>query len=421
MKTPILLLLIVAFLPSVGQSTISLDDCYLWARENYPNLKQTALWHEINGLKKENMTTLRLPQLMVHGQATYQSDVPSIGISLPGLDIPSVSKDQYKVYAEVKQAIWDGGVSEATARLEDAVLQSTLSQLEVELYSLNEKVLQAFFTIMAMDQQKKVLAAQRVSLQEKLQAVQSGIENQMVERSAALALEAEILLLHQNETELEAGRRSALQTLSILTGRAIDDNMQPALPDPAVGADRFAGRPETGLFAMQTSQLESQLGLVDKNRNPKIFGFGQAGYGKPGLNMLSNESDSFCLAGIGFSWNPFDWKNSARQKQVIRLQQELIARQSETFNQQIALLLAQQNEQIKKLQELLETDARLVSLRSEIAQASFSKFENEAITASGYIRDVQAETIAKLHAEWHRIQLNEARERFQLIKGKRIR
>lgn len=57
-----------------------------------------------------------LPQLSVSGKASYQSDVTKLPLDgdkisslLPGFEIPSLSKDQYQVVAQVDQTIWDGG------------------------------------------------------------------------------------------------------------------------------------------------------------------------------------------------------------------------------------------------------------------------------------------------------------------------
>ncbi|RIH64100.1 TolC family protein [Mariniphaga sediminis] len=420
MKTVLLLILLLNVTTIFAQPAVSLDDCYTWARENYPNLKQVEIWQEITSLKMENIQTNYLPQVMLNGQATYQSDVTKVDISMPGISIPSVSNDQYKAYAELKQSIWDGGITAASAKMEEAVLQSTLCQVEVELYKLNEQVSQAFFTALAMDKQKEVLAAQKKVLLEKLKAVQSGVENQMLEKTSVLVLEAEILNLEQNELQLEAGKRTAIQMLSILTGITIDKSTELKYNTTQINAQSQLSRPELELFEAQKTTLEKQNDLLTKSRNPKIFGFGQAGYGRPGLNMLNENFDAYYVVGLGVSWNAFDWKKTSRQKQVLRLQSEMISKQEETFNQNISLLLAQQNEQIGKLEELLKTDSRMVTLRTEIAQSSASKLENETITTTDYIQDVQAETIAKLNAELHRIQLNEAKEKYNLIKGKGV-
>ncbi|HKI89108.1 MAG TPA: TolC family protein [Draconibacterium sp.] len=414
-------LFILLLLPAqliFAQNEVSLDNCYSWARENYPSLKQAEIWQEITSLKKENTKTNFLPQVSLNGQVTYQSAVTKVDIAMPGISIPSVSKDQYKAYADFRQTIWDGGLTAANLELEDAVLKSNLSQVEVELYKLNDQVAQAFFTVLAINKQKSVLAAQKTTLQEQLKVVQSGIKNQVLEKSSALALEAEIINIEQNELQLDAGKNTALKMLSILTGHTISVDSKLEFQQSAISPETQFTRPELQLFSNQSVQLETQMNLLDKSRNPKVFGFGQAGYGRPGLNMLNDKFDSYYLVGLGLSWNVFDWKKTTRQKQVLQLQQQTIQHQEETFMQNMNLLLAQQSEQIDKLGKMLEKDNQLVELKTEITKTTASKLENGTINSAEYVRDLQAETVSKINRELHQIQLDEAKEKYNLIKGK---
>jgi len=414
----IILILLLPIQLVFGQNQVSLDNCYEWARENYPILKQAEIWKEISSTNKENIKTNFFPKVTLNAQATYQSDVTGIEIPLPDISIPTVSKDQYKAYAEFKQTIWDGGISAINSKLEDAVLKSNLSQLEVELYKLKEQVSQAFFTTLVVEKQKEVLLAQKEVLNEKLKFIESGVKNGVLEKSDALIIKAEILNLEQNEIQLDAGKNSAIEMLSILTGKTISKESEFKYNNPATSINANLNRPEFQLFENQSGQLETQMELLDKTRNPKFFGFGQAGYDKPGLNMLSNEFDTYYLVGVGISWNAFDWKNTLRKKQGIKLQQQLIKTQEETFTQNIQIFLVQQKEQINKLEKLVENDQQLISLRTEIAKAAASKLENETITSSDYIQELQAETVAKLNFEIHKIQLNEAHEKHKIIQGK---
>jgi hypothetical protein len=114
-----------------GQTEVPLDSCYVWARENYPNLKQSELWQEISALKQENLATSYLPKVTLTGKISYQSEVTELPISIAGITIPTVSKDRYNAYAELQQTIWDGGISKSNRTLELAILNSNLSQLEV--------------------------------------------------------------------------------------------------------------------------------------------------------------------------------------------------------------------------------------------------------------------------------------------------
>ncbi|MEN8116078.1 MAG: TolC family protein [Bacteroidota bacterium] len=417
MKKILIILLFPIQLVS-GQTEILLDSCYSWARQNYPNLKQSELWQEISSLKQENYGTAYLPQITLNGQITYQSDVTEVPVSMPGITIPTVTKDRYNTYAELRQTIWDGGISKTNKTLEEAILKSSLSQLEVELYKLNEQVAQAFFTIMVVEKQKAVVEAQNKVLDERLKTVESAIKNGFTEKSSALVLQAEILNMEQNSVQLDAAKNAAIQMLSILTGQPIPIDSEFRFAENANYSNHNLNRPELQLFASQINQLDTQKGLLVKTRNPKLFGFGKVGYGKPGLNMLLDEFKGYYLFGVGVSWNAFDWKNTARQKQVIQLQQEIILTQEETFTQNIQLILIQQKEQIKKLETMLENDQQMVALRTDISKAAASKLENETITASDFIQEVQAETVAKLNYELHKIQLTEAKEKYNLIRGK---
>ena len=418
MKQAIILILVFFTGQVFAQQEIALDSCYNWTRENYPNLKKVGIWEQLTALKKENMKTAYLPQLSLNGQATFQSDVTKVEAQNLPIEISPISKDQYKAFAEFRQSIWDGGISSANAEVEEAILKSNLSGLEVELYQLNEQVSQTFFTALAIDKQNMVLEAQIKALEVRLKEVRSGIENQVVEQSAGWELEAEILNMEQDRIQLQAGKRAAIKILSILTGKSFKENAGLKFTVEDIQENGYISRPEKALFSSQRSQVEKQSELLSRTRNPKIFGFGQAGYGKPGLNMLNDDFDTYYLVGIGVSWNAFDWKRTNREKQILQLQSEMINRKEETFGQNINMLLVRQKEQIDKLKKLLETDEKMVSLRSNIVRTSASKLENETITTSDYIQDVQAETISLLNAELHQIQLNEAKEKYLLIQGK---
>lgn len=417
MKRLILLLLIpVQF--AFGQTDMPLDSCYTWARMNYPNLKQSELWQEISSLKQENNETNYLPQVSLNGKISYQSDVTQFTGTIPGMTMPSISKDRYNAYAELQQNIWDGGITSANKTLEDAILKSNLSELEVELYKLNEQVAQAFFMALIVDQQMAVIQAQKETLNERLKLVESRIKNGALEKSAALVLQAELLNLTQNTVELDAAKNTSVQILSILTGQELHKNARFSYNTTNANFSSEFLRPELQLFANQRNQLDNQQGVLSKTRNPKLYGFGQVGYGKPGLNMLLDEFKGYYLFGVGVSWNAFDWKNTSRQKQILQVQQEMIQSQEATFIQNIQLLLVQQKEQIAKLETMLGNDKKMVALRTDITKSAASKLENEVITASDYIQELQAETVSKLNYELHKIQLNQAQEKYNLIKGK---
>ena len=414
-------LIILFFLPvqiALSQNEITLDSCYQWARENYPNLKQSKLYSEISELKIDNLKTSYLPGGTLKGQATYQSDVTTVDVPVPGITIPSISKDQYKFYLEFQQNIWDGGTTQSQKALEEAVLKTNLSQVEVELYQLNEKVNQAWFSALMAKQNKAILETQQSVLDEKIKAVESGVNNGVVEASNLDALQAEKLSTGQAILEAETGYSVSLKMLSILTGKNIDESVKlmESTVEPAVNG--ILSRPELTFFRDQSSQLDTKAALLDHQRYPRFFGFGQGGVGRPGLNMLSNDFQPYYLIGIGMSWNAFDWQKTKREKQIIGLQKDMIQSQQETFEQNINLLLEQQSANIRKIKTLIESDREIIALRQKIARSSASRLENGTINSADYIADLDAATIAQIKLETHKIQLDEAIIKYNTIKGK---
>ena len=419
MKT-IKLLIVWLLLPVsllMAQEPVTLEQCQRWARENHPVLKQSGLYQKILTLKNENNATSFLPQVTLNGQATYQSDVTKIAISLPNFTIPTVDKYQYKIYLDLRQTIWDGGLSKSRKLINETENAGNQQQVEVELYQLKEKVNQFYFTSFLIQENLKILEKKTGTLGERRKIMESAVKNGMALSSELDQLLAELITTDQLVLELKNNHETVLSALSILTGKEVDQMQNLELTTKPIVLDQPMMRPEIDLFAKQNELLNANSEILKKQRNPKLFGFGQAGYGKPGLNMLNNEFDTYYLLGIGFNWNVLDWKSTSRQQQVFKLQQEILQTKQETFVRTIDLASDQQNKQIVRLTELLKTDQDLIQIRERITKTSASKLENGAINTADYIQDLNAETTAKLTLETHKIQLKEAQIKLLNIKG----
>jgi len=419
MKT-IKLLFVALFLPVhllMAQEAVTLEQCQIWARENNPALKQLELYQQILSLKTENNSTSYLPQVNLNGQATYQSEVTKVGISIPNIHIPSVGKDQYKVYLDLKQTIWDGGLSKAKELINQAENAGNLQQTEVELYQVKEKVNQFFFTSFLIQENLNILDKKTETLNERKKLMESAVSNGMILSSELDQLLAEIISTKQRIIELKSNSETVLYALSILTGKTTDQFGHLTLPETLSVSTSSLKRPELELFGKQNELLNANSEILQKQRNPKLFGFGQAGYGKPGLNMLNNKFDTYYLVGVGFSWNVLDWKTTSRQQRMIKFQQDIVQTKQESFVRNIDLATDQQNKQISQISDLLKTDQDLIQLRERITKTSASKLENGTITSADYLQDLNAETTARLLLESHKIQMKEAQIKLENIRG----
>lgn len=415
------LLLFMLLLPvkfAFAQNAVTLSDCQEWAREQHPLLDQKELYQQISELNLENDETNYLPQVIMKAQATYQSDVTKVGLSMPGINIPTVSKDQYKIYLDVNQNIWDGGLTKANEVLENAQAETNQQGVEVELYKIKEQVNTLFFSSFLVQQNLEVLARKQETLEAKRSVLESGVRNGAVLQSDLDLILAELVKVKQLKIELESNRETVLAALAILTGKQSSDLENLTIEQENVSLNDQLVRPEMNLFEKQSNVLSASTDLLQKKRNPKLFGFGQAGYGRPGLNMFNSKFDTYYLVGVGLNWSVFDWKNTKREKEVIELKQELIQTQQQQFERSVNIALDSELKKINQLNELIESDSELITLQERITKSSAAKLENGTITMSDYIKDLNAEMTARITYETHKVQLEEAKINYQNILGK---
>jgi outer membrane protein TolC len=416
-RTLILLLLFTATFGYSQVSSVTLEDCYRLARENYPRLTDSRRQQEISDLRLKNIGAAWNPQLYLNGQATYQSDVTKVNISVPGVNFAQPPNDQFKAYLDLKQTIYDGGSANANSKLEKSALAADQQNLEVEIYALHEKVNQLYFTILLMIENETVMKLKLAVLDERIRVMESAYRNGTVTSRDLDLLKADRLLTNQQIGEIHAERISGLGALGILTSQALDENTVLAEPVITAKMDSVV-RPELRYFDLLGNKIDQNSQLLQKSRNPRVFGFGQAGYGRPGLNMLKNTLDSYYLVGLGVSWNITDWKQTGRSRQILEVQKQMIGSQRATFDQNLSISLLRANEAIKKAEELLKIDDELVVLRKSIAEHAASQLQNGTITSADYIVDLNAVTQAAINKRSHKVQLYQAIANYNTIAGK---
>jgi outer membrane protein TolC len=417
------LFIILSILPGFyagAQDNLDLNSCRKLARDNYPKLNQSELMQEISRLKVANNKTAYLPQIDLKGQATYQSDVTSIDLDLSkfGMKIPSISKDQYKVYLDVKQTIWDGGMTNSRNLLENASLESDIQKLDVEEYQLNGLVDSWFFNLLLVRQNEQVLAKQVEVLDKQVEKLTNASKEGAARQKDVEKLEAEKLLLEQKQLELSSKRESIVAIVGILTGKELSKDVIPVFPEDQLSTEEGLFRPEFKLYELQKNQLKANDKLLSASRNPIIYGFGQAGYGRPGLNMLSNNFDPYYMVGIGVSWHVLDWQNTHRNKKINNLQRDVIGTLQSDFEQKQKIQLTDARAQISNMKQLLSSDEEIVNLRKKITFRSASELENGITTSTDYLSDLNAETVALINLEIHKIQLIQATINYNNILGK---
>jgi outer membrane protein TolC len=137
---------------------------------------------------------------------------------------------------------------------------------------------------------------------------------------------------------------------------------------------------------------------------PKLIANARAGYGKPGLNMLSNAFDAYYLLGVGLRWDIINWNKKNNQLQLLEINSAIIQTQKEAFDRNTRVRVIDDIAQIEKYSSLMEKDNEIIILRQRITRAAASQLDNGSITSSAYLDELNRETRAAMELELHRIQ-----------------
>ena len=416
-----LLILLIVFL-NPSRDSLKLSQCYERVYERYPNAYEKILYQENSELRLKNLNINYLPQVSLKGQATYQSDVPMIKLNLPNFKIPESSKDRYQLTLDVKQTIYDGGTTSSLKDIEISQLTADKQKIEVELFSLKQKVNDLYFSVLLLQEKKNVTDILINDLKSRIKELESKVENGIVPKSNLYILQAQLLQSEQEMENTETDRVASLNMLGELMDTKIDTKSRLIIPDPKIENLEFSAdyRPEYKLFELQKQQYDIMKSNVSSRSIPKLSAFGQAGYGRPGLNILDNTFQPYYMVGLNLTWNPINWNSNNNEIQIYDVNKKIIDKQKETFDKNLHVSLEKYKSDILKFESLLSKDEEIISLREKIVSSTASQLQNGSITSTTYLTELNNKSQALLTQRTHRLQLIQSKINFLTTKGIKI-
>ncbi|MBK5273404.1 MAG: TolC family protein, partial [Bacteroidia bacterium] len=342
----------------------------------------------------------------------------TLDFSFPGFNYSPLSKDQYKATVDVNQVIFDGGMirqQKVAQQLNELVEEQ---KIEVELYKLKDRIQQIFLSILFLDDQLQQVGLVKKDLQTGIKTVEAQVNSGVLLRSNLNVLKAELLKADQRSIELNSSRKGLLQTLGVFLNQPLDENTRLDTPASPILTDKNIARPELKLYNFQAQQLGQQSKLIHSKNLPKTSLFAQGGYGKPGFNFLKNGFDFYYIGGVRINWPLAALYTQKKEKELVRINQQIIDIQKETFLLNTNSQLTQQQSEIEKLNKLVESDKAIIDLRVQVKDAAKTQLENSVITTNDFLKEVNAEDQARQTLIIHEIQLLQAQINYQTTLGK---
>jgi outer membrane protein TolC len=416
--------------------TLTLGALYEAALRRDARAAQAALDESALELRLRNLSAEWLPKLRVRGEARYQSDVTSLasagtaGDSGSDFAFPEPPKERYEASLGVEQVLYDGRTIPGRRAVERARTAETQAHLATTLYDLRREVDRAYFAALAAAARADETDLLIDDLRARFAQARSGVEAGVRLGGEAAEIEAELLRAGQRREELRAERRAALGVLENLTGVVLQEGIDLPLPGltaevaaarAAAGADGDARRhPAFEAFRRTATRLERESELTARERRPRLVAFGEAGYGRPGLNQFGDSWDAFWLGGVRLEWAPWQWGRIGREQEILDVRRAAVETEADAFESALERVAADDLADLVRLRAALASDEVIVGLRRRVDRQEQRRFEEGVITAAEYV-DARTDLFqARVALRLHRIELAAAQARYLTTLGVQV-
>lgn len=389
------------------------------AISRFPVSAQRDELNQIGQLTVEQISSTYLPVLQINGQMSYQSEVTQLQIPVPGFSPPELAKDWYKLNLDISQLIYDGGQVKTQKKIEATQNKIKLTEVSQQENNFKENIIRLYYRSMLLKQQLLVLASMEKSLKATAAETKKAVDIGAVLESAHQNIQAEIFRIQQQQLETEAGLAASLSFLSAYTG--LDLRMEDSLKPPLFESQETQMinlRPEWQNLKLQEEKTTLLSTLAKSKRRPILQAFGQAGYGRPGYNMLDDQFSDYYMAGLRLQFKLWDWHTSKREQSIAGLNGRMIQKNIQNFEINQSAAYQAKLQEISRLHETTLLDAEVVKLQQQVVASQLSGLSQGIITMAAYLQESEKLTRSMLGLETNKIRLLNAQTELMLITGK---
>lgn len=393
-------------------AALTLEDCLLRGRDNYPAVRQYDLTGKSREYSLANASKAWLPQVSVTaGGYAFTDPVKTDG----QMQRMGITLDNWMAgaYVSVRQNIYDGGQVAAARQSAAAQADVQLHRTDISMHALRERIEEVYFGILTLDERLR----QNTLLQEDLAVSRRTIESMMRSGTASQndcdALKVEQISATQQHDAIAAQRRAYLQMLALLTGSPLGENttlQRPSdIPAAGHGGQTDAPRAELRYYAAQGLALDAARRSLDTRLRPTLSFIGTGALHTSVTDLTHN---AFLFGGLQLSWNIgalYTRRNDIRR---IEVQRQSVDTERDVFLFDTQLQDRQTSGTVDALQRQIASDNEIVRLRESIRARSDRKVTLGTESVDQLLRDILAVDMARTQKALHEIQL--LRERYRL-------
>jgi len=414
--------------PARSPGALTLDALHEEALAADPRVAQLQLEAARTELRLRSIAVERRPSFRIDAMGQYQSDVPTPPSPLPGgQPLWAPPHQTLDGSLRIEQPLVSPSIAPRLA-VERAALAESQARVRTVVFGRRQEVNEAFFAAALLQERTGALRATITVLDDLLEDAAVRVRERTALPSEAAGIEAVLLERRRDLAALAADRRAALARLSELTTRTLGEGTELQLPDLGEVVLRARGeratlraRPEFDQFGRIRERLDEQRLAALAQERPRVSAFGRVGYGKPGLNFIANEFDTYWTAGIQVQWTPWTWGTADREQAALALQQRIVDADEGAFRSGLERAVQDDLAALDRLEVTATLDDQIVALRETVDRETRLRFDERVASAAQYLDQSTDLLDARLARASHLVELARARARVLTTLGVEVR
>lgn len=390
---------------------LTLEECHRIIDTAYPLSHQVTLISQAAEAHRKSLLLAYVPQLSLGGKASYQSEVTSLDLDLSsyGFEVPKPRKDQYGLYGQVNQIVWDGGATGARGRIVQAEGRVGISQVREQLDGVHEQTEKLYFALLLLDERLKRHGLLEQALARQLLRVEACVSSGVANGIDVQRVEIQMHRAKQGRIEMETARKQLAGSLGELlkldlTGRALQ---MPTLPARGAALD-LTQHPSVVLIKNRVSLVDEQLRALTSKIYPHAFIFFQGGWGNPALNMLKDAFEWYYVVGLKVEWNFGSLYDYAEQRRTLQLRKSIELLSQDAVLRKLTAEQAGHERAAGGYEALLAEDEAMIAMHSTIVKNLESRVELGTASTSELLDAIDEQQQAEQLRVEHQVQQLEA-------------
>ena len=399
------------FTNGYAQNELKLEDCIKISKENYPLIASFDLIEKTKSYSLDNVKKNYYPKFSATLIGGFINGLPSTNNN-------NDTKTELIGLAQLDQVIWDGGITKNKKKLIEAENEVKISQLNNQLYLLEQKVSDIFFGLLLIDLKIEALQTYKTKIKAQKKQVSSGIKNGLLPASDLTEIQIAELNIEKKEVALQSHR----ETFSSILGLYMNQDLKNAtlvVPEYTFTENTNSfNRPEYKTLNSRIAALDAQENLQQSSLTPKIGIKGIALGFSPEIGIGPASTDAILFGGLSLAWNIDALYKNKTNKEIIAINKEQIQVEKNQLDFNLSIAERMERRNVYTYQKQVDLSKQSLNLQQKLFKSYQSQYNQGIITIAELIRKLEDLKTAQIEVSTQKISFYKAIFNYNYITGK---